>query len=140
MDPFDTLTKRQMAVYEFIRGKMRDRGYGPTVREIGANFDIASPNGVVCHLKALEKKGLITRDPGKSRAIELTLEPCQRGFPLAGRVAAGMLHEAAFGIAVASVEGLAIESLNSADVVVPDITAAFELLEYPTRLVATLRR
>jgi len=53
---------------------------------------------------------------------------------------AGMLHEAAVGIAVASVEGLAIESLNSADVVVPDIIAAFELLEHPTRLVATLRR
>jgi len=53
---------------------------------------------------------------------------------------ASMLHEAAIGIAVASVEGLAIESLNSADVVVPDIIAAFELLEHPTRLVATLRR
>ncbi len=53
---------------------------------------------------------------------------------------AGMLHEAAIGIAVASIEGLAIESLTSADVVVPDIIAAFELLEHPTRLVATLRR
>jgi P-type E1-E2 ATPase len=53
---------------------------------------------------------------------------------------AAMLREAAIGIAVASVEGLAIESLNSADVVVPDIIAAFELLEHPTRLVATLRR
>jgi soluble P-type ATPase len=51
-----------------------------------------------------------------------------------------MLREAVIGIAVASVEGLAIESLNSADVVVPDIIAAFELLEHPTRLVATLRR
>ena len=53
---------------------------------------------------------------------------------------AGMLQEAAIGIAVASIEGLAIESLTSADVVVPDIIAAFELLEHPTRLVATLRR
>ncbi len=53
---------------------------------------------------------------------------------------AGMLHEAAIGIAVASVEGLAIESLTSADVVAPDIIAALELLEHPTRLVATLRR
>ncbi len=94
MDAFDSLTKRQLAVYEFIRNKMRTRGYGPTVREIGYHFDIVSPNGVVCHLKALEKKGLITRDPGRSRAIELALEPCQRGFPLAGRIAAGVLHEA----------------------------------------------
>ena len=53
---------------------------------------------------------------------------------------AGMLREAAIGIAVASIEGLAIDSLTAADVVVPDIAAAFELLEYPTRLVATLRR
>lgn len=53
---------------------------------------------------------------------------------------AGMLREAAIGIAVASVEGLAIESLTSADVVVPDIITAFELLEHPARLVATLRR
>jgi len=53
---------------------------------------------------------------------------------------AGMLREAAIGIAVASVEGLAIESLTSADVVVPDINAAFELLEHPARLIATLRR
>jgi soluble P-type ATPase len=53
---------------------------------------------------------------------------------------AGMLRKAAIGIVVASIEGLSIESLTSADVVVPDIIAAFELLEHPTRLVATLRR
>ncbi|MGB2895874.1 MAG: hypothetical protein WBB65_06890 [Anaerolineales bacterium] len=53
---------------------------------------------------------------------------------------AGMLHKAAIGIAVASIEGLAIESLISADIVVPDINAAFELLEHPARLIATLRR
>ena len=94
MDAFETLTKRQLAVYEFIRDKIRTRGYGPTVREIGTHFDIASPNGVVCHLKALEKKGMITRDPGMSRAIELAIEPCHRGLPLAGRIAAGVLHEA----------------------------------------------
>ena len=50
-----------MAIYEFIRDKIRSRGYGPTVREIGTAFKIRSPNGVVCHLKALELKGYITR-------------------------------------------------------------------------------
>ena len=59
MSPLEQLTKRQKAVYEFIRDKIRNRGYGPTVREIGEHFDISSPNGVMCHLKALEKKGLI---------------------------------------------------------------------------------
>jgi repressor LexA len=95
MEPFDSLTEKQSAVYEFIRDKIRTRGYGPTVREIGGNFGISSPNGVVCHLKALEKKGLITREPNMSRAIQLAAEPIrERGLPLAGQIAAGVLHEA----------------------------------------------
>src|SRR5688500_14930636 len=94
MYEMDRLTERQKEVYEFIREKIRSRGYGPTVREIGSQFDIASPNGVMCHLKALEKKGLITREPNMSRAIQLS-EPLERhGLPLAGRIAAGVLHEA----------------------------------------------
>ena len=95
MSSFDKLTSRQKEVYDFIREKIRNRGYGPTVREIGDNFEIRSPNGVVCHLKALEKKGLISREANRSRAIQLTAEPlAQHGFPLAGRIAAGVLHEA----------------------------------------------
>jgi repressor LexA len=91
----ERLTKRQRQVYEFIRDKIRHRGYGPTVREIGSEFDISSPNGVMCHLKALEKKGLITREPNMSRAIQLATEtPQGSGLPLAGRIAAGVLHEA----------------------------------------------
>ncbi len=50
---------------------------------------------MVCHLKALEKKGLITRQPNQSRAITLVAEPVElRGLPLAGMIAAGVLHEA----------------------------------------------
>jgi repressor LexA len=95
MSEMDTMTKRQRMVYEFIRDKIRNRGYGPTVREIGEQFGIASPNGVMCHLKALEKKGVITREPNMSRAIQLAVEPIEeRGLPLRGRVAAGVLHEA----------------------------------------------
>jgi repressor LexA len=95
MSVFDQLTRRQMEVYKFIREKIRSRGYGPTVREIATQFDISSPNGVVCHLKALVKKGLITREPNMSRAIQLTAEPIEeRSLPLAGRIAAGVLHEA----------------------------------------------
>ncbi len=95
MTLMDTLTKRQKAVYVFIRDKIRGRGYGPTVREIGENFDISSPNGVMCHLRALEKKGMIIREPNMSRAIQLATEPAEEvGLPLAGEVAAGVLHEA----------------------------------------------
>ena len=91
----DLLTKRQREVFDFIREKIVNRGYGPTVREIGQNFGIHSPNGVMCHLKAIEKKGLITREPNMSRAIQLT-EAAQedRGLPLVGQIAAGSLTEA----------------------------------------------
>lgn len=66
-----TLTDRQRDIYVLIRSLIQDRGYGPTVREIGAQMGIRSPNGVMSHLRALERKGLITRRAGKSRAIQL---------------------------------------------------------------------
>ena len=95
MSQLDQLTKRQRSVYEFIRDKIQNRGYGPTVREIGEKFKIKSPNGVMCHLRALEKKGLITREPNMSRAIQLaSFEKENSGLPLVGRVAAGVMHEA----------------------------------------------
>lgn len=84
------LTQRQKDIYEFIRDKIINRGYGPTVREIGAQFGIRSPNGVMCHLKALEKKGLITRESHMSRAIQLSHPPQPKtSLPLAGLIAAG---------------------------------------------------
>lgn len=85
-----TLTIRQREIYEFVKDKIVNRGYGPTVREIGTEFDIRSPNGVMCHLKALEKKGLITREAHMSRAIQLTGSAHKRSsLPLAGQIAAG---------------------------------------------------
>ncbi|WP_437191282.1 transcriptional repressor LexA [Planctomicrobium sp. SH527] len=85
------LTNRQLLIYEFIKDRILNRGYGPTVREIGTQFEIRSPNGVMCHLKALEKKGLISREQNMSRAIQLT-ESLHRGktsLPYAGQIAAG---------------------------------------------------
>ena len=91
----DQLTRRQKEVFLFIRDLIENRGYGPTVREIGEEFEINSPNGVMCHLKALEKKGLITREPNMSRAIQLTEAGYEdRGLPLVGQIAAGSLTEA----------------------------------------------
>jgi repressor LexA len=86
-----TLTKRQKQIYEFIKDKILNRGYGPTVREIGKAYGIRSPNGVMCHLKALEKKGLISREEHMSRAIQLTDQPQLKrtSLPLAGQIAAG---------------------------------------------------
>src|SRR5438034_9904445 len=91
MPDFSQLTERQREIYDFIREKIEGRGYGPTVREIGENFGIKSPNGVMCHLKALEKKGLIKREEHAARAIQLVdhRRPAY-GLPLLGTVAAGV--------------------------------------------------
>ncbi|PHR95405.1 MAG: repressor LexA [Blastopirellula sp.] len=91
----DQLTARQRNVFDFINEKIQERGYGPTVREIGEFFNISSPNGVMCHLKALEKKGLISREPNMSRAIQIKIDLTEEpGLPLVGQIAAGTLHEA----------------------------------------------
>lgn len=85
-----SLTKRQREIYEFLRDKIINRGYGPTVREIGVQFDIRSPNGVMCHLKALERKGLISREQNMSRAIQLSDSPQNRlSVTLIGSAASG---------------------------------------------------
>lgn len=91
MATLESLTERQLQVYKYIRELIHNRGYGPTVREIKDHFEISSPNGVMCHLKALEKKGVITREAKRSRAIELNaaIEEESRGLPYVGRVAAG---------------------------------------------------
>lgn len=64
-------TPRQAEVLAFIRASLAEHGYAPTIREIGAHLGISSFNGVNDHLVALEKKGLIEREPFKSRAIRL---------------------------------------------------------------------
>src|SRR6266568_3032254 len=90
MPDFSQLTERQREIYDFIRDKIEGRGFGPTVREIGEGFDIKSPNGVMCHLKALEKKGLIKRTGFRARAIQLMdHRPHTVELPLLGKVAAG---------------------------------------------------
>ena len=97
MADLDALTPRQREIYNFIRSKIQGRGYGPTVREIGLHFQIKSPNGVMCHLKALQKKGLIHREPNMSRAIQLLEDPVSAhhmGLKLVGRIAAGQPLEA----------------------------------------------
>ncbi len=65
------LTERQKEVYDYICKQIQEKGIGPSVREIGVNLNIKSPNGVMCHLRALERKGMIVRIANKTRAIEL---------------------------------------------------------------------
>jgi repressor LexA len=92
------LTTRQRQVLEFIDSEVRQRGYPPSVREIGEAVGLSSPSTVHAHLAALQDKGYLRRDPSKPRAIEVTLEPSTgadidrrpvRHVPLLGDVAAG---------------------------------------------------
>lgn len=113
------LTERQRAVLEYISLSISDRGYPPTLREIGNHLGIRSTNGVNDHLRALERKGYLTREDMKSRTLRLVRtpegEPCEPvelsagpandatpayddldvvEVPIIGRVAAGALSEA----------------------------------------------
>ena len=95
------LTTRQKSVYEFIESYILQKGYGPTVREIAEAVHLSSPSTVHVHLKTLEEKGYIVRDPLKSRSIALTGKHEQEeafgsagssntlSLPLVGNVAAG---------------------------------------------------
>lgn len=73
----EKVTKRQQAVLDCIEECIREKGYGPTVREVCQSLGLSSPSTVHVHLKALENKGLVKRDPLKSRSIALT-------YPLEG--------------------------------------------------------
>jgi repressor LexA len=68
----DALTQRQREILDFITSSITERGYPPTLREIGEHFGIRSTNGVNDHLKALEKKGHLRREDLKSRAMRPT--------------------------------------------------------------------
>ena len=102
------LTDRQRAVLEYISDSIVSRGYPPTLREIGNHLGIKSTNGVNDHLRALERKGYLTREDMKSRTLRLLRQPDgstpeSRSIalnkdmievPILGRVAAGALAEA----------------------------------------------
>lgn len=69
------LTKRQSQTLDFIRQSIEERGYPPTLREIGEFMGIRSTNGVNDHLRALERKGYLKREDMKSRALKLVDDP-----------------------------------------------------------------
>ncbi len=77
----------QRRMYDFIVSYMKSEGMPPTNREIGRELSIASTGHVDYHLTMLEKKGLISRQPKKSRGIKLTKQT--RGIPVKGAIAAG---------------------------------------------------
>ena len=95
------LTESQMRIFQYICKYIEQSGYPPAIRDIGKAFDIASPNGVMCHLRALQKKGYIQRDEKNEerggRARSITIPGVSAGgfsLPLLGVVAAGATIEA----------------------------------------------
>ena len=95
------LTASQQRILDFIGKYIEENGYPPAIRDIGRAFDIASPNGVMCHLRALQKKGYIDRDEKNpergGRARSITIPGVSAGgfsFPFLGVVAAGPTIEA----------------------------------------------
>ena len=85
------ISARQQEILDYIRDTVADRGYPPSVREIGEAVGLSSPSTVHSHLSTLEATGHLRRDPTKPRAIEvLDEEPSNvRNVPLVGRIAAG---------------------------------------------------
>jgi repressor LexA len=92
------LTERQRGILNFIESETRDRGYPPSVREIGEAVGLTSTSTVHAHLATLQRLGYLRRDPTKPRAIEVRYDPGTgasgerrpaRHVPLVGDVAAG---------------------------------------------------
>ena len=93
-----SLTARQRQILDVIEKNMQDRGYPPSVREIGESVGLTSPSTVHSHLATLERLGYLRRDPSKPRALEVRFDPNSgiamerrpvRHIPLVGDVAAG---------------------------------------------------
>jgi repressor LexA len=87
----DDLTPRQRRILDFIQQTVRDRGYPPTVREIGEAVGLTSSSSVHAQLENLGRRGLLRKDPAKPRAIEVA--GARRAgavdVPVVGRIAAG---------------------------------------------------
>ncbi len=86
------ITVRQQRILDVIASTVRDRGYPPTVREIGEAVGLTSSSSVHAQLANLEKKGLLHKDPTKPRAMTLSTEESRATgtvVPLLGRIAAG---------------------------------------------------
>ena len=89
-------TERQRRILEVIRQFTAERGYPPSVREIGERVGLSSSSTIHAHLKTLERHGLISRDPTKPRALRSEVAPAGAPvpdtvvMPVIGKVAAGV--------------------------------------------------
>ncbi len=103
-DPRPPLTARQQRILAVIRESVRDRGYPPTVREIGSAVGLVSPSSVSYQLGVLEKHGLIRRSPNNSRAVELRGDIPGGPVPASGTVTVPVLGAIAAGAPILAEE------------------------------------
>jgi repressor LexA len=117
----EQLTERQREILDFISASIQDRGFPPTLREIGEHFGIKSTNGVNDHLKALEKKGYLRREDLKSRAMRPVAMPGQNGqgarnghgaVPLTARLGQDLIEVPIVGRVAAGQPILAVENVE----------------------------
>lgn len=106
--PRQKLTEKQHAIYSFIKREITEQRLSPTVREIADQFGIRSSNGVMCHLRALERKGWIKRDHYLSRGITLIAEPVTQFITLTPGEA-GCLGEVYIGCVGVEDRGVTLE-------------------------------
>lgn len=99
------LSKRQQEILNFIKKEVNDKGYPPSVREIGEAVGLASSSTVHGHLSRLESKGLIRRDPTKPRAIEI-LDSESGSIPKVSTIAVPVIGKVTAGQPITAVENI----------------------------------
>lgn len=104
----EVLSGKRRQILTFIADSQRERGYPPSVREIGEAVGLASSATVHTHLSVLQREGYLTRDPSKPRAIQVHLNPT----PASGRIPAAVRHVPLVGDVAAGTGVLAEENVE----------------------------
>ncbi|ASE35997.1 MULTISPECIES: transcriptional repressor LexA [Staphylococcus] len=100
------LTKRQSEIFDFIKYVVQNKGYPPSVREIGEAVGLASSSTVHGHLSRLEEKGYIRRDPTKPRAIEIVNEELEDAIDIEETIQVPVIGKVTAGVPITAVENV----------------------------------
>ncbi|MCU5745590.1 transcriptional repressor LexA [Staphylococcus sp. SQ8-PEA] len=100
------LTKRQNEIFDFIKNVVQNKGYPPSVREIGEAVGLASSSTVHGHLSRLEEKGYIRRDPTKPRAIEIVNEDLSEPIDMEDTIQVPVIGKVTAGVPITAVENV----------------------------------
>jgi repressor LexA len=121
------ISKRQQQILDFIKKEVKDKGYPPSVREIGEAVGLASSSTVHGHLARLEKKGCIRRDPTKPRAIEVLDDDVSASIPRSSTINIPVIGKVTAGEPITAIENIE-EYLPLPDRLVPAEDKAFILV------------